>query len=83
MTIAREVVSRLTVRRRGDPKYREGCPLEVTDQRIQAAASRRDDDHEVQRLKANATGIEYRRTRDGRFFLGMIVHHFAPPGTFP
>jgi phage/plasmid-associated DNA primase len=37
----------------------------------------------VQRLKANATGIEYRRTRDGRFFLGMIVHHFAPPGTFP
>jgi P4 family phage/plasmid primase-like protien len=37
----------------------------------------------VQRIKANATGIEYRRTRDGRFFLGMIVHHFTPPGTFP
>ena len=37
----------------------------------------------VQRIKANAAGIEYRRTRDGRFFLGMIVHHFAPPGTFP
>jgi putative DNA primase/helicase len=37
----------------------------------------------VQRIKANAAGIEYRRTRDGRFFIGMIVHHFTPPGTFP
>lgn len=27
----------------------------------------------VQRITANATGIEYRRFRDGRFFLGMVL----------
>jgi hypothetical protein len=37
----------------------------------------------VQRVKANAAGIEYRRTREGRFFLGMIVEHYNPPATFP
>jgi P4 family phage/plasmid primase-like protien len=36
----------------------------------------------VQRVKANAAGIEYRRTREGRFFLGMIVEHYDPPGSF-
>jgi hypothetical protein len=36
----------------------------------------------VQRIKANAAGIEYRRAQEGRFFLGMIVHHFTPPGAF-
>jgi putative DNA primase/helicase len=37
----------------------------------------------VQRVKANAAGIEYRRTREGRFFLGMIIEHYDLPGTFP
>jgi phage/plasmid-associated DNA primase len=37
----------------------------------------------VQRVKANAVGIEYRRTREGRFFVGMIVDHLDPPGAFP
>ena len=37
----------------------------------------------VQRIKANAAGIEYRRTGEGRFFLGMVVDHYDPPGTFP
>lgn len=27
----------------------------------------------VQRITANATGIEYRRFRDGRFFIGMLL----------
>ncbi len=29
----------------------------------------------VQRITANARGVEYRRTREGRFFLGMVVRH--------
>jgi hypothetical protein len=29
------------------------------------------------------TGSEYRRTRDGQFFLGMVVHDVNPPGTLP
>lgn len=32
----------------------------------------------VQRIKANGAGIEYRRTSEGRFFLGMIIRHFVP-----
>ena len=36
----------------------------------------------VQRVKANAQGIEYRRTGEGRFFLGMVVRHFDPPSAF-
>ena len=32
----------------------------------------------VQRIIANATGIEYRRTREGRFFLGMALAHRNP-----
>ena len=36
----------------------------------------------VQRIKANAPGIEYRRSGEGRFFLGMVVRHFTPPSPF-
>lgn len=35
----------------------------------------------VQRIKANAAGIEHRRTGEGRFFLGMVIRHFDP--SFP
>jgi P4 family phage/plasmid primase-like protien len=31
----------------------------------------------VQRIQANAPGIEYRRTREGRFFLGMEINKSA------
>jgi P4 family phage/plasmid primase-like protien len=31
----------------------------------------------VQRVTANATGVEYRRRRDGRFFIGMVLTHNA------
>lgn len=33
----------------------------------------------VQRITANAAGIEYRRSRDGRFFVGMVVTSFHDP----
>lgn len=36
----------------------------------------------VQRIKANAAGIEYRRRSDGPVFLGMVVRHFTPPPPF-
>lgn len=32
----------------------------------------------VQRIKANAAGIEYHRASEGRFFLGMVIRHFDP-----
>ena len=32
----------------------------------------------VQRVRANATGIEYRRTAEGRYFIGMVIRHFDP-----
>ena len=32
----------------------------------------------VQRITANATGIEYHRTRQGRFFLGMALEKRNP-----
>jgi len=41
----------------------------------------------VQRVQANATGIEYKRTRDGRMFIGMAIRNTAvssppPPSAF-
>ena len=33
-------------------------------------------------ITANAPGIKYRRTSEGRFFTGMVVRHFDPP-SFP
>ncbi len=41
----------------------------------------------VQRVQANATGIEYKRTRDGRVFIGMVIRSTAvssppPPSAF-
>jgi len=41
----------------------------------------------VQRVQANATGIEYKRTKDGRMFIGMIIRNAAvssppPPSKF-
>jgi hypothetical protein len=35
-----------------------------------------------QRIKANAPVIEYCRTGDGRFFLGMVIRHFTPPSSW-
>ena len=37
----------------------------------------------VQRIKANAPGIEYRRTNEGRFFLGMDIRHLTPSPYHP
>ncbi|MBK8909464.1 MAG: hypothetical protein IPM60_16800 [Rhodospirillales bacterium] len=37
----------------------------------------------VQRIKANASGVEYRRTNEGRFFLGMDIRHFTPSPHYP
>jgi P4 family phage/plasmid primase-like protien len=36
----------------------------------------------VQRIKANASGVEYRRSKHGRFFLGMVIRHFDPPSSW-
>jgi putative DNA primase/helicase len=36
----------------------------------------------VQRIKANASGIEHRRNSEGRFFLGMVIRHFTPPSSW-
>ena len=33
----------------------------------------------VQRITANAPGIKYRRSKEGRFLTGLVVRHFDPP----
>lgn len=33
----------------------------------------------VQRIKANVSGVEYRRTSEGRFFVGMVIRHAPDP----
>lgn len=35
----------------------------------------------VQRITANAPGISYRRSGEGRFFTGMLVRHFNGPSS--
>jgi putative DNA primase/helicase len=36
----------------------------------------------VQRITANARGVKYRRTSEGRFFTAMFVRHFDPPSPY-